>query len=90
MEHFSIGVMTWAFGIGLPLLWLIGHGMRVLNAYSMKREPPTHRLGFYLPACLLLGLAFGCFAQPLWEKALACKEQGGKIGACLFIPGHSP
>ncbi|WP_139369949.1 hypothetical protein [Xanthomonas axonopodis] len=90
MPLFSFGIMTLAFGLALPFLWYIGHLVRVINAYSKKQDPPSHRLGFYLPACLLLGLLVGSFAQPLWEKVLSCKQHGQKIGACLVIPEHSP
>ncbi|CAD7378182.1 hypothetical protein X12_001125 [Xanthomonas arboricola] len=90
MPPFSIGIMTLIFGLGLPALWFISHKVREINAYSMRREPPTHRLGFYLPFWLLLGLVLGSFAQPLWEDILVCKQQGQKIGACLLIPKNNP
>lgn len=89
MPNFSIGIMTLAFAVMLPLLWLIGHYIRRIEAYSKRQDPPTHRLGFYMPAWLLIGLIAGSFAQPLWEKAVDCRHQGQKLGPCLFIPESS-
>ena len=86
MPNFSLGFLSIAFAIGLPILWLLQHQLRRLGAWSKRTDAPKDRVGFFVMVMAILGFVAGSFAQPLWDKAASCKASGQPLGACLFVP----
>jgi|GEM_PF-3462737 len=80
---FTLGCRL-AFAVVFPALWLIQYQLRKLGAWSKRADAPKDRVGFFLIVTVVFGFALGSFAQPLWDKASACKASGQPIGDAYF------
>ena len=85
MEHFSIGIVSFAFAVVFPVLYFVGFQVRRLGAWSKREDGPKDRVGFFLLVAAIFGFAVGCFAQPLWNKANECKAAGQPGLSCVFF-----
>lgn len=85
MEHFSIGMISFAFAILFPILYFAGFQVRRLGAWSKRKEGPKDRIGFFLLVTAIFGFAIGSFAQPLWDKADECKAAGKSGLSCILF-----
>lgn len=86
MDHFEFGVLSLAFGIVFPVLYIVGYQVRRVAAWSKRAHGPTDRIGFFVPLFAILGFAIGSLAQPLWSKGVECKAAGQPVFSCVFIP----
>lgn len=86
MEHFSIGIISFAFMTLFPALYFVGFQVRRLGAWSKREEGPKDRIGFFLLVAAIFGFGVGSFAQPLWNKADECKLAGQPVLSCIFFP----
>ena len=79
MEHFSIGLVSFIFAIVFPVFYIVILQFRRLGSWSIRKEGPTDRIGFFLIIATILGFIAGSFAQPFWEKSKICKNEGQGI-----------
>ncbi|ADR35401.1 hypothetical protein Sulku_2752 (plasmid) [Sulfuricurvum kujiense DSM 16994] len=85
MEHFSIGIVSFAFTVIFPIFYFVGFQVRRLGAWSKREDGPKDRIGFFLLVAAIIGFAVGCFAQPLWDKASECKAAGQPGLSCVLF-----
>jgi len=85
MEHFAIGIVSFALAILFPVLYFVGFQARRLSAWSKRAETPKDRVGFFIFVAAIFGFAIGCFAQPQWNKINECKAQGQSVISCIFF-----
>lgn len=86
MEHFSIGIVSFVMPLIFAAAYIAGYQSRRLAAWSKREEGPKDRVSFFLATALIMGFGVGCFAQPLWDKGLECREQGRPLVACMIFP----
>lgn len=86
MDHFAFGIVSVAFGILFPVMYLVGFQVRRLAAWSKRTPGPTDRVGFFLVVATIFGFAVGSFAQPLWNKGVKCKAAGQPVISCVLFP----
>lgn len=84
MDHFAVGVVSFALAVFFPILYIVGFQMRRLLAWSRRETGPTDRVGFHLVVAAILGFAVGCFAQPMWDQGSACQAAGQPVVNCVF------
>ncbi|QDI05054.1 hypothetical protein [Xanthomonas cerealis] len=89
MSHFSIGYLSLVAAFAFPALYLLGYGVRYVHTWSKRLDPPKDRIKFFLIVSLVFGLLAGSVAQPLWDKAAACKASHQPLGVCLFFSGQN-
>lgn len=85
MFDFSVGLVALVLAIVFPALYWVGFQIKRVGAWSMREEGPKDRVGFFLIVLAILGFVIGCFAQPQWDKVMACKASGEPMGTCLFF-----
>lgn len=85
MEHFSIGIVSFAFSFLFPTFYFVGFQVRRLGAWSKREEGPKDRVGFFLMVAAIVGFAVGSFAQPLWNKANECKAAAQPVLSCTLF-----
>src|SRR6476469_28783 len=71
MTHFAFGILTVAFVVLCPLLYLAGYQARRLAVWARRGPAPQDRVWFFLLLSAILGLLVGSFAQPLWDAGVA-------------------
>lgn len=82
----SVGVVSFVLAVVLPIVWFIGFQVRRLGAWSKRQGGPKDRVGFFILVFAVLGFAVGCFAQPLWDKGVACNAVHQPVLPCVLSP----
>ncbi len=85
MEHFAVGIVSFASAIFFPVVYFLGFQLRRLGAWSQRKEVPNDRVGFFLLVAAIFGFAAGSFAQPLWNKGAECKAAGQPVVSCVLF-----
>lgn len=87
MESFAIGLLSFLCAVAFPLIYYISYQVRRFIAWTKRANPPSVRLGFMIAFTAVVGFVFGCFAQPLWNKAAACRAYGVPVVPCVLDIG---
>ncbi len=81
---FSVGFLSFALALALPLFYLTSYGVRALGAWLMGKPGPTDRVWALLCILAAAGFVVGSLLQPQWESIEACHRQGRALGQCLL------
>ncbi|WP_050470675.1 hypothetical protein [Herbaspirillum chlorophenolicum] len=84
MTNFSIGVVSFALAILMPIVYLLGFQVRRIGAWSKRQPGPTDRIGFFILVTALFGFVVGCFIQPHWDKGEGCRDSGKSPIYCFL------
>lgn len=83
LQLFSLGFLTLLGGLAMTSLYYAGYLMLSFIAWTKKKEGPTDRLGFFIPATFVFGLAVGSFAQGIYDLKPSCEAAGQPLVICV-------
>lgn len=86
MQNFSVGLMSFAGAILLPVIYIIGRQIRRFTAWVERGNSPKERVGAMIVIFTIVGFVIGSLAQPLWDKSKACQAEGQPVMTCVFFP----
>jgi len=82
---FSIGWLSFVLATLCAVLYLVGRQVRRFGAWVQNDEGPRERAGAMMVIAALCGFIAGGLGQPIWDKAMTCKQQGQPIFACALL-----
>jgi hypothetical protein len=89
MGHFAVGSMSLVSAIVFPLLYLVGYLLNCGEAWMRRAQPPRDRVIAFLVLAAVVGFVAGIYAQPPWDRGVACNAAGESVLACVFFPFSS-
>lgn len=88
MWGFSIGVISFAIAVLIPLIYVIGRGLDWFGATINRTEKPKDMMLVKIVMGVIIGFILGSFIlgsfiQHFWDTFTACKETGYPLLQCF-------
>lgn len=84
MQHFSIGILSFAVAALFPVAYLTFRQVRRFGAWIKRENGPKERAGVVVVMLAVFGFALGSYAQPLRDQGVICQDEGRPVIPCVF------
>lgn len=87
MQHFSIGIVSFAFAILFALAVILRYALVAVGIWYRRQPPNKDRVLIGIIAAAVFGFVAGSFLQPAWDQGVVCKAEGQPIVPCVLSVG---